>query len=153
MDIKICQYGHYCFFWDFKSKRYFQWFFWLPYKRHYNLRLVYFSPTFWSPKTFFQWTFFQILALCMVSIQEHFLIKSGLWWHAYGISIFKVQMYKQRYIFSDLFSNCDMGGKSQKHGNMYRRLLWTVPENKNTGQAYVFLLNFASSRLLLLLLR
>ena len=24
-------------------------------------------------------------ALCMVSIQEWFLIKGGLWWHAYGI--------------------------------------------------------------------
>ena len=33
--------------------------------------------------------FFQkILPLCMVSIQERFVIKSGLWWRAYGKYIF-----------------------------------------------------------------
>ena len=31
---------------------------WLPYARHYNPRFVYFLPTFWSPKTFFQGAFF-----------------------------------------------------------------------------------------------
>ena len=30
----------------------------LPYARHYNPRFVYFLPTFWSTKTFFQWAFF-----------------------------------------------------------------------------------------------
>ena len=30
----------------------------LPYVRHYNPRFVYFLPTFWSPKTFFQGAFF-----------------------------------------------------------------------------------------------
>ena len=30
----------------------------LPYTRHYNPRFVYFLPTFWSPKTFFQRAFF-----------------------------------------------------------------------------------------------
>ena len=30
----------------------------LPYARHYNPRFVYFLPTFWSPKTFFQGAFF-----------------------------------------------------------------------------------------------
>ena len=29
----------------------------LPYARHYNPRFVYFLPTFWSPKTFFQGSF------------------------------------------------------------------------------------------------
>ena len=42
--------------------------------------------TFWSPKTFFQGAFFlKILTLCMVSIQEQFLIKGGLWWRAYDM--------------------------------------------------------------------
>ena len=58
----------------------------IPYPSHYNPRLVYFLPTFWSPKTFFQGAFFpKILALFMVSIHERFLIKNGLWWRAYGI--------------------------------------------------------------------
>ena len=30
----------------------------LPYARHYNPRFVYFLPTFWRPKTFFQGGFF-----------------------------------------------------------------------------------------------
>ena len=30
----------------------------LPYARHYNPRFVFFLPTFWSPKTFFQGSFF-----------------------------------------------------------------------------------------------
>ena len=30
----------------------------IPYARHYNLRFIYFLPTFWSPKTFFQGAFF-----------------------------------------------------------------------------------------------
>ena len=30
----------------------------IPYARHYNPRFVYFLPTFWSPKTFFQGAFF-----------------------------------------------------------------------------------------------
>jgi hypothetical protein len=34
------------------------------------------------------------------------------------------------------------GGKSQKRGNICRRLLWTDLENKNTGQAYVFFAQF-----------
>ena len=51
----------------------------IPYARHYNPQFVYFLPTFWSPKTFFQGAFFlKILALCMISIQERFLIKSVL---------------------------------------------------------------------------
>ena len=61
-------------------------FFRIPYARHYNPRFVYFLPTFWSPKNVFSRGFFlKILDLCMVSIQERFLIKSGLWWRAYGI--------------------------------------------------------------------
>ena len=40
-----------------------------------------FYPHFESQKGFFSRRFFQkILRLCMVSIQERFVIKSGLWW-------------------------------------------------------------------------
>ena len=39
-----------------------------------------FYPLFGVQKRFF----LKILDLCMVSIQERFLIKSGLWWRAYG---------------------------------------------------------------------
>ena len=42
----------------------------LPYARHYNPRFVYVLPTFWSPKSFFQGFFLEILSLCMVSIQR-----------------------------------------------------------------------------------
>ena len=58
---------------------------WIKYTRHYNPWFVYFLPPFWSPKKFFQGVFFlKILALFMVSIQERFLIKSGLKWRSYG---------------------------------------------------------------------
>ena len=47
-----------------------------PYARHCNPQSVLFSSTFWSPKTgFFS---LKILASCMASIQEQFLIKTGL---------------------------------------------------------------------------
>ena len=59
--------------------------YYITYARHYNPRFVYFLPTFWSPKTFLRGFFLKILALCMVSIQERFLIKSGLWWRVYGM--------------------------------------------------------------------
>ena len=36
---------------------------WIPYGRHYNPRLVYFLPTFWSPETIFQGDFF--LKFCL----------------------------------------------------------------------------------------
>ena len=32
--------------------------------------------------------FHKILTLCTVSIQERFMIKSGLWWRAYGTLVF-----------------------------------------------------------------
>ena len=52
----------------------------LPYARHYKPRLLYFFTPF--PKTIYLlWP----LALCMACIQEWLLIKSGLWWRAYGI--------------------------------------------------------------------
>ena len=35
----------------------------LPYARHYNPRFVYFLPTFWRPKTFFQGGFFRKFCL------------------------------------------------------------------------------------------
>ena len=51
----------------------------LPYARHYKPRLVYFFTPF--PNTIYVlWP----LVLCMACIQERLLIKSGLWWHAYG---------------------------------------------------------------------
>ena len=52
----------------------------IPYARHYKPRLVYFFTPF--PMTIYVlWP----LALCMACIQERLLIKSGLWWRAYGI--------------------------------------------------------------------
>ena len=58
----------------------------LPYMRHYNPRFVYFLPRLWRPFLCFQGGAFQkILSLYIFSIQERFLIKSGLWWRAYGI--------------------------------------------------------------------
>ena len=47
----------------------------IPYALHYNPRIVYLLFTFWSPKTFFQGAFFlKFWPLCMVSIQEGFLM-------------------------------------------------------------------------------
>ena len=46
---------------------------------------LYIFTHFLKSISFFSRSFFQkILLLCMVGIQEWFLIKSGLWWHAYG---------------------------------------------------------------------
>ena len=56
----------------------------IPYARHYNPRFVYFLPHFGRPKRFLRSCFHKFLPLCMVSIQERFIIKSRLWWHAYG---------------------------------------------------------------------
>ena len=56
---------------------------WVPYARHYKPRPVYFFTPF--PKTIYVlWP----LALCMACIQERLLIKSGLWWRAYGTIYF-----------------------------------------------------------------
>ena len=54
----------------------------IPYARHYNLWFVYFLLK--SKNVFSRGFFLKILALCMVSIQEQFLIKSGLQWRSYG---------------------------------------------------------------------
>ena len=43
-----------------------------------------FYPRFEVQTCFFTGIFLEILALCMVSIQEQFLIKSGIWWHPYN---------------------------------------------------------------------
>ena len=65
----------------------------IPYERHYKPRLVITSRGLYifypisKDNFFFLWRFFQkILSLCMAYIQERLLIKSGLWWRAYGIS-------------------------------------------------------------------
>ena len=51
----------------------------IPYARHYKPRLVYLFTPF--PKTIYVlWPF----ALWMACIRERLLIKSGLWWRAYG---------------------------------------------------------------------
>ena len=48
-------------------------------------QFVYVKLAFCRPISFI-WVFLlQILSLCMVSIQECFIIKSGLWWGAYVI--------------------------------------------------------------------
>ena len=66
---------------DFKSKQ-------IPYARHYKPRLVYFFTPF--PKTIYLlWP----LALCMACIQERLLIKSGLWWRAYGSCHFHIGVW------------------------------------------------------------
>ena len=57
----------------------------IPYAPHYNPRFAYFLPTFRRQFLFSRRFFRKILSLCMVNIQERFLIKSGLWWRAYGI--------------------------------------------------------------------
>ena len=49
----------------------------IPYARRYN-------PWFEGQKRFFNEVFEKILHLFMLSIQELFVIKSGLWWRAYG---------------------------------------------------------------------
>jgi hypothetical protein len=60
-------------------------------KIHYRTRniiirgLYSFYPLFKIQKVFSRGFFLKILALCMVSIQERLLIKSGLCWCAYGI--------------------------------------------------------------------
>ena len=48
-------------------------FIYLPYARHYNPRFVYFLPTFWRSKTFFQGFFFRKFCLCVWLV-----FKSGL---------------------------------------------------------------------------
>ena len=53
----------------------------IPYARHYKPRLVYFFTPF-QKTIYVLW----LLALCMAYIQERLLIKSGLWWRAYGRS-------------------------------------------------------------------
>ena len=59
--------------------------FYLPYAHHYNPRLVLFYPIFEDNFFVFKGFFQKILSSCMVSIQEQFLIKIGLWWRAYSI--------------------------------------------------------------------
>ena len=46
----------------------------LPYLSHYNPRFVYFLPTFWKSKTFFQWGFFRKFCPCVWLV-----FKSGFW--------------------------------------------------------------------------
>ena len=55
----------------------------IPYARHYKPRLVYFFTPF-SKIIYVLWP----LVLCMACIQERLLIKSGLWWRAYGIQVY-----------------------------------------------------------------
>ena len=66
----------------------------ISYARHQNPQIVHALPHFWSPFLCFQGGL-EILSLCMVSIQERFLIKSGLWWRAYGNS--------KKYLFTNMY--------------------------------------------------
>ena len=53
----------------------------VPYAHHYNLQFVYFFTHFLKVKNVFSSSFFpQILPLCMVSIQQQFVIQSRLSW-------------------------------------------------------------------------
>ena len=59
----------------------------IPYAHHYiaTRGLYTFYPLFEVQKRFLRGFFLKILALCLVSIQERFLIKSELWWRVYTI--------------------------------------------------------------------
>ena len=66
------------------------------YKNRYHTRAIItrgwyiFYPIFEDHFFVFKEFFFQkMLALCMVSTQERFVFKSGLWWRAYGILFHK----------------------------------------------------------------
>ena len=57
----------------------------ISYAHHYKPRLIYLLAHFQRPFFLFLRRFFQkILSLCMACIQEWLVIKSGLWWRAYG---------------------------------------------------------------------
>ena len=51
---------------------------------------IFFTPFLKSNSLFSRRLIQKILSLCMVSIQEQFLIKSGLWWRVYSICFFSV---------------------------------------------------------------
>ena len=54
-----------------------------------------FYPVFEGQKRLFKELFFhKILTLCMVSIQERVIIKSGLWWRTYGILMYATKFEK-----------------------------------------------------------
>ena len=62
-----------------------------------------FYPIFEGQKRFLRSFFCNILALCMVSIQEGFQIKSGLLWRAYGKSSdHQICHYKFQYYFNTI---------------------------------------------------
>ena len=57
--------------------------FMILYARHYDSWFIYFLPHFWRPKSFLRSFFRKILTLYTFSIQEQFIIKSGLWWRTF----------------------------------------------------------------------
>ena len=85
----------------------------LPYACPYNLRLVYFKPTFWRLKnenSYSRSFFLKILALGTVSIQVRFIIKRELWWRVWLILwqhyfIWKFASNNQKYL--NIFSKSD----------------------------------------------
>ena len=52
-----------------------------------------FYPIFEGQKRFLRSFFCKILTLCMVSIQERFQVKSGLYWRAYGNLYVQLQLF------------------------------------------------------------
>ena len=64
-----------------------------PYTSLYNPRFVYFLPTFWSPKTFFQGAFF-----LKFWSYVRLVFKSGLWWRPYGSVWWFLKQMKFYYI-------------------------------------------------------
>ena len=58
----------------------------MPYAHYYNPQFVYSKPTSWRSKRFFQGVFYtkSCLYVWLLSIQEWFLIQSGLWWRTMG---------------------------------------------------------------------
>ena len=58
----------------------------VPYLHHYNPRFIYFLPTFWGPKTFFQGASFLKLWPYVWLV-----FKTGLWWCTYGKWFWNIQ--------------------------------------------------------------
>ena len=104
----------------------------LPYARHYNPRFVYFYVLFDVQKRFLKGFFLNILALCMVSIQERFQIKSGLWWRVYGIQIAYAQKRKGQSEILSIDISCHPSQNQQATYKAYSEMnMHFVNENTN----------------------
>ena len=62
-----------------------------------------FYPIFESQKRFLRNFFRKILILCTIGIQEQFVIKSGLWWRAYGNVWCNEKLNQTQYLWFDFY--------------------------------------------------